>query len=31
MKQKISKYDWDLESLLENKPLDWWIKNDKIH
>lgn len=26
MKQKISKYDWDLESLLENKPLDWWIK-----
>lgn len=26
MKQKMSKYDWDLESLLENKPLDWWIK-----
>lgn len=26
MKQKISKYDWDLECLLKNKPLDWWIK-----
>ena len=26
MKQTISKYDWDLESLLDSKSLDFWVK-----